>query len=215
MENVAGCTIVNDSGRNLYLCSSADSAKLVFLHMSNNLPGLNDNVCIKNSNFSERYYTCYTSPGQPVFDSTYGTYRDFDPLIDDDTMAEDLAPNIDTFCASYAGNTQKLKKAIESTNQIYIAVSNTLTSAFQYGRGVKGLIDTYCSPARGNRIKACATLNTSYNGYFKNSNTEYQGLITTSNILRESLTVLRDLSTQTYNVYKGSKCDTLPAYAHA
>jgi len=205
--NVTGCSIRRDSGRNLYLCESADAANLVFKNMSNNLPGAYDNVCITNNKLSSNYYTCYTRPAQRVFDNVYGVYRPFDPIVDNDTMAEDLEPSIDTFCASSNGNTQKIKQGIESTVAIYNILSDTYTktgiSISRFGR----LIDEFCKPARPSMAITCSALCNNYS-YFETM-PEYQMLEEAKSAVQTSLNALSNLSVQTASIYNGSKCNLL------
>jgi len=207
MCNVTGCEIRRDSGRNLYLCESADAANLVFKNMSNNLPGAYDNVCITNDEFSSNFYTCYTRPAQRVFDNIYGVYRPFDPVVDNDTMAEDLAPSITAFCGSSNGNTQKIKQGIESTMAIYSVLSETqLNTTVIIGR-FNNLINEFCKPARASMAITCSTLSTSYT--YLNTLPEYQAIAEAKSAVQRSLDILTSLSNQTANVYNGTKCNLL------
>ena len=211
VTNTAKCTITYDSGRNIILCPNSNAANLVFSRMKSTLVGDYDNVCITSADFSSNYYTCYTRPSQPVFNDLYGIFRPFDPQIDNDTMAEDLAPSIDTFCASYNTTTLKVNKAIASTQRIYDTITNTVYSTNIYTSILNNLIVTYCTATNEYMDKQCTNLRAAYTYVRAVPNTT--GLAQARNAVKDSLDSLSNISTKTYSIYNGSKCNSLSQYA--
>jgi hypothetical protein len=203
------CKITRDSGRKLILCPTENDALTVFNNMSNNLPEKYDNVCITNDKFLSNYYTCYTRPGQQVFNTTYGIYRDFDPKIDEDDLAFNLVPSIETFCASYYTNTQKIIKGIASTQAVVDNLSNIRLKTSLYSSALNNMINVYCMPPKAGMESICSVINTGYQSIFSIPGS--QGLNSAYNASRASLNALSNMSTQTYEMYNGSMCSRIVA----
>ena len=211
LTNIAavGCSHIRDGDRNIILCPNSNLANLIFQKMDVNLPGQYDNLCITSTEFSSNYYTCYTKPAPPVYNDTYGIYRTFDPIIDDDTMPFDLAPSINTFCASYATNTINVIKNIKSTQSIYNVLTSTKRSIDGYKITVNNLIFNNCNPGNTTPI-ACSNLSNMYN--YLNDPSKYQDLNTVRDAVKDSLDSLSNISTTTYSLFNGSKCNNLAQY---
>jgi hypothetical protein len=207
--NAAGCSQIRDAERNVILCPNSNAANLIFKNMDINLPGEYDNVCITSTEFSSNYYTCYTKPGPPVYNDKYGIYRKFDPIIDDDTMPSDLVPSIDIFCASYATNTINVIKNIKSTQSIYNSLINTQSTIATYKTRINNLIFNKCNPGNTTPI-ACSNLNNVYT--YLTSETNFQDINNIVDVVRSSIKELSNISTKTYNLYNGSKCNNLSMY---
>jgi len=205
----AGCSHIRESDRNLILCPNSNAANLIFQRMDINLPGDYDNVCITSSEFSSNYYTCYTKPAQPVYNDKYGIYRKFDPIIDDDTMASDLVPSIDTFCASYATNTINVIKNLKSTQAIYDVLTTSKSTITSYNTTVNTLIFNNCKP--GNTTgTACSNLSNMYT--YLTDESRSRDLDNVMDAVKDSIDSLSNISTATYSLFNGSKCNNLQQY---
>jgi hypothetical protein len=208
--STANCTHIRDADRNIILCPNSNAANLIFQKIDINLPGEYDNVCITSTEFSSNYYTCYTKPAPPVYNDKYGIYRKFDPIVDDDTMASDLVPSIDTFCASYARNTVNVIKNIKSTQSLYNVLVSTKTNIDSSKFIVNNLIFENCRPGN-TTATACSNLSNMYT-YMTDSSSFGGDLNNVISAVKESIDSLSNTSTTTYNMYNGSKCNNLLAY---
>jgi hypothetical protein len=205
----AGCSYIRDADRNVILCPNSNAANLIFQKIDVNLPGEYDNVCITSTEFLSNYYTCYTKPSPPVYNDKYGIYRKFDPIIDDDTMASDLVPSIDTFCASYATNTINVIKNIKSTQSLYNILTSTKISIDTYKPIVNNLIFNNCNPGNTTPI-ACSNLSNMY--IHLRDETSSRDLNSVITAVQDSIYSLSNISTTTYNLFNGSKCNNLAQY---
>ena len=211
VTDTARCTVTYDSGRNVILCPNSNAANLVFKRMTSTLVGDYDNVCITSADFSSNYYTCYTRPAPPVFNDLYGIFRPFDPVIDEDTMPSDIAPSIDTFCASYGTTTIKINKGITLTLSTYKSVNATIYSTTVYATILNSLINTYCGATSENMDTQCSNLRTAYT--YVTGVVDATGLRQAQAVVKDSLDSLSNMSTKTYSMFNGSKCNTLSQYA--
>jgi len=204
--------IEGERGRTLMLCSTLRDGKDVLAKMSEYLPGSNDNLCIE-SEETPKYFTCYTKPTQPVYNDVYGIYRPYDYLLDKDTMPQDLAPSIDSFCASYNINTVKIIRAISTAEAAYTGVQKTDTNFRKYINDVTTLKTLYCNPNSPNpniTPTQCTNITTAFTTL--NSILNTSDLQTDKATLLQTIEVLKNMSTQIYSVYDGSKCNTTPGY---
>jgi len=204
------CKEVQDSGRKLLLCASSNAANIVFDNTSN-LPGKYDNVCVGSGEFGTDYYTCYTRPGPPVYNDTYGIYRPFDPKVDNDTLPTDLLPSIDTFCSSYDTNTLKVNRGIASTLAVLNVIRDTGSNTIIYQNQVRTLKQLYCGTPNGKMVNTCSNINVAYNSLTAPAATA--NLTAASNAVQNSLNSLSNMSTQMYSIYNGSRCQNLASYA--
>lgn len=210
------CVEVTESGRKILLCSTIQEAKTIFLDMKTTLPNKYDNVCVE-SEADPMYFTCYTRPAQPVYNDVYGVYRDFDPILDRDTMPEDLAPSIGAFCTSYGANTIKIIKNLSSIKTVSDNVAKTTRNLDGYINSLKDLAYTKCNMAGGATTfpagmeDECTSMITTYQTISNIKNTS--GISAASTMVSYSMSTLSNMSTQIYSVYNGSKCDTAPGYA--
>lgn len=207
----SNCNVIQDSGRKLVLCPTSNHADIVFQDIPNNLPGKYDNVCVGSGQFGTSYYTCYTRPGPPVFNYTYGIYRPFDQKVDDDTLPDDLIPSIDSFCASYNTNTLKVNRGIVSTANVLNAITAAVISTNIYQTELGVLKQIYCERnVSNNMIVPCSNINTAFRSLTDASLTS--NIIAASNIVQNSLNTLSNISTKTYSIYNGSECQNINRY---
>jgi hypothetical protein len=206
----AGCSLVADSGRNLILCPDSNAAFSLQGDLATNLPNEYDNICITNGRFSSNYYTCYTRPAAPVYNDTYGVYRDFDPTIDDDTAPFDLAPSIDSFCTSYDTNSAKVIRGLHSTIEIYGRLTSAVLTTNTNIARLNFLKQQYCNPVIPGMEDECSQLSASYQTI--SALPASQGLNAATAATSIALNSLSNLSTQIFAEY-GSNCNKLPMYA--
>jgi hypothetical protein len=206
-----GCQEIADAGRNIILCPTETSAETVFKNVPKNLLKKYDNVCVAASQFSSIYYTCYTRPAPKIYNDKYGIYRDADPVADEDTMPNDLLPSIDTFCASYATNTTKVNRGIVSTATYLNTINDTISNTTKYKNDIVGLKTLYCNnPIPASMTRQCNSINIAFESL--NNMAAATQLSAARNAVQTSLDSLSNISTQTYSIYNGSKCQNTPGY---
>jgi hypothetical protein len=181
--------------------------------MADTLPGKYDNVCITSGELAGNYFTCYTRPAAPVYNDKYGVYRDFNPKIDEDTLAFDIAPDIPTFCSGYNANTIKVIRGITSTNVVYNKIIDGEAKRLQYLSLIGNLITSKCTPPPTGMDDECTQLDTMY----QQLKSPKKSLTDAKSATKSSLDTLSNISTQIYSIYNNgvagqSVCDALPGY---
>ena len=217
-DNIANakCTLESDNNRDIILCPDTNAVDRIMKNISINLPKESDNVCILTGDPSKKYYTCYTRPIQQEFDETYGVYRDFDPIIDEDNLAFDLVPSIDTFCASYITNTTKINRGIQSTQMVYNRVVAIVISSTKYMNELSILKQRYCNPILPDMDDACNNISNSYDylNTILNGSKDFENFGIAKVAISNSINTLSNISTATFAQY-GSICKESPKYSLA
>lgn len=206
---LAGCSLEKDNGRDIILCPDSNAVNTIFISTAVNLPNINDNVCVLTGDPSNKYYTCYTRPSQPIYNDKYGIYRDFDPIIDEDNLAFDLVPDIDTFCTSYMTNTVKINRGIQSTTMINNRILSINYSTNIYKNSLSQIQLNYCGNDLPDMRDTCSNISNDYN--YVNGLSESLGLNTARTAVIDSLNTLSNISTKTFALY-GSFCKESQKY---
>jgi hypothetical protein len=214
-------TVLSD-GRTMYLCDTEINAISILTDGANPIADT-DGVCISTTTFGNNYFTCYDRPPGLVFDSDFGVYRKSNPILDEDTTPDIIAPNIDAACASFNLTTFQTIMGIKSTILIKNVVSNIILSTTVYKNMLNNISTKKCRFDDSTKLSLdiCDEFSTTiaFFGNLPNTNYKVNGREAVDSlngmlgVINTTINNLSNLSTYLiYSSFNGMKCDSISTY---